>query len=783
MNLIQRSVGLLILGLMCLASSVTAQSFHHTPDTLHFYPTSTATMTQYVYISYSGDSSGPGTYVHASLSGSSYFGSSTSTHHITATYAWAVTYTPQTTAQTGTISYTDDTVTQVVYLKAEAYTPFDAASTLTRSGDFSGVWPDSTKCDQVVLYNAGSDADTIKSIGWAHSTSVFSLSGTPSLPQTLLGSHADSFSVCFTAPHDYAGHSDSIVVHYSDVYNSNRTIILPIYASADSDAPLTPYQGGDFHNVTMGTTRCNPFILYNEGSDDDTIKSISWSHSPGTIFSISGGASLPHVYHHAQDDSMQVCFDAPHSTAIYRDTIIVHYSDPWDDTRTARWPIEAYAAPDSDVISGFSIITGYIAEMGHTVCQTGYVRNFGHDPDTITSLHWATSDSLWTVTGMPSLPQILLAGQQDTVSVCFHGPHNTAYHYNNLVLDYSDSVGHREWSVGFSGHADSTEPPWYCYSISTVDSIPWTDYGRPAHFKVVVKSHRPVSGTLTSLRLVYGDSSAFGIDSSSFPHTISAGGTDTIEMTFTPNRTSGSLTYSVDLLAYFAADSANCVTTSEYINGHQCPAAHDTAYIPFYSTGLKHLQLSGGSTTLLHRVEFINNSSDTVKVTNVGWTHFSSHFHILTEIPALVATLLPGDSIAVLIEFIHDSSGTIHDTLTVTIDHALTTISFPVDGYPGDVPPASVTNTSTQTPELNLYPNPMRGTMQIELIGVPLVTYEVMDILGNVLAKHAGASAWKWNGRTLEDEQLSAGSYFIRATGRDADNHDVTVTKRFVIEH
>ena len=185
----------------------------------------------------------------------------------------------------------------------------------------------------------------------------------------------------------------------------------------------------------------------------------------------------------------------------------------------------------------------------------------------------------------------------------------------------------------------------------------------------------------------------------------------------------------------------------------------------------------------------------TVIVSAVSWLHSSSHFLVSQIVPAVPDTLAPGTGMAVIIHFYGDTSGTIYlDTLALTIENStiwsggkFTPMSngsgmFYVNfkGYsnaaPASVPIAAIPNSL----ELLLYPNPSEGIVNIELEGATNATYEVMDILGHVIASHTGSGLWQWD--PTSSALGSDGTYFIRAFSADASGSSLVTTKRLVLK-
>jgi hypothetical protein len=82
---------------------------------------------------------------------------------------------------------------------------------------------------------------------------------------------------------------------------------------------------------------------------------------------------------------------------------------------------------------------------------------------------------------------------------------------------------------------------------------------------------------------------------------------------------------------------------------------------------------------------------------------------------------------------------------------------------------------------LQIYPNPSDGITNIELKGLSGVTFEVLNVLGNVVARHSGAAdVWQWNSAS-QATGLADGTYYVRAVGRDASGREVVLTRSLIV--
>src|SRR5581483_12020270 len=325
---------------------ILADSFSYAPDTLTFSPSGQDSLVSYVRLSYNGDSTGAGTYIHAWVSsGSSYFSVSADTLHITKYSYIRVVYHVASNTVTGQLSISDDTVTRTVVLIGRP-NPASADGELNALGPY---FPENTPegrdtCTPLRLINSGSDADTIWSAGFSHDPQGIFSWDSASLP-LVLGAHDTLFwDFCFHAPQNTNQYTDTFTVKYRDAYSSTRSIWRFVTGKAVDTTPpdnalkaVGPYFPG---NVPEGGDTCLskgaiwPLVLINGGSDLDTVESISWTHDPGSMFSLDlSGTSFPFTI--ASGDTMYwtACFHAPSDTVVHWDTLMIRYRDAYSNDR------------------------------------------------------------------------------------------------------------------------------------------------------------------------------------------------------------------------------------------------------------------------------------------------------------------------------------------------------------------------------------------------------------------------------------------------------------------
>jgi hypothetical protein len=886
---------------VCLGTSVRADSFTYSPDTLTFTPTSQDSVIAYVRIAYNGDTTGPGTHIHARVyDGSSYFGCPTDTVFTKSYFYLRVAYKPQSSTVIGELLITDDSVTRYVTLIGYAlqsspalsvdgpYFPSipeghdtctsmrlvntsgspDTINTVAWAHNSDGIFtwdsvslpyilgahdtvnwtfcfnaPDNTEehidtivvyynnigtyvnrmvegtatttdgelsavgpyfpenmregtdtCVKMTLVNNSSVTDTIESISWAHNSDVFSWDST-TVPFTL-GAHDTTYlTFCYHAPDNTETYTDTINVRYNDGngqgWVDERMVSATAATNDDALGAVGPYFP---ENTPEGKDTCVTMRLTNNESSTDTIERITWSHDPNGIFTWDSTA-LPFTIGAHDTTYLTFCYDAPDNTETYTDTIIVTYNDAngaqWNDQRIVTATAVDTTPPDGPLDLYDGPYFPDVVDEGQDTCATMRVINSGDDLDTIVSAYWSHNPNGIFTWDSVSLPLTIGSHDTDNWTFCFHAPQDTNECIDTFTVVYHDAYS-SDRSVTRIVEAKATNPYIVtCYTLYASD-FAITNVGDTSYIHLYIRNDLSDSSTLTSCHISGSGDGAFHVDSANFPTTIAPDSYDSVVLMFVPNRTSSSDNdaYSATLTASFTtSDTDECREATVALSGSMPQACSDTATVSVDTTGTDDVDVSGDSATYYaHRIDVVNNSNSTIVVSAVNWLDSSSHFLVTEIVPGLPDTLAPGAGMAVIFHFYGDTGQVYYDTLALTISNGTTwggnkfsTLSTPGTMYISvrgiqTAPPATVTaQASPDAPNLLLYPNPSSGIVNMQLDGAQSATFEVFDVLGNVIASHTGEGTWQWD--ATSPGLASNGTYFIRAT-----SGDLVATKRLVLQ-
>jgi len=898
------------LGSMIGSTAARATSFSYTPDTITFSPTSSDSVIAYVRIVYNGDTTGPGTHIHAWVTeGSSYFGCPHDTIFTRSYIYLRVAYKPQSSRVYGQITISDDTVTRTVYLIGNAYVAED--SYLYGTGPYfpTNVLEGHDTCTTMSLINYGTDHDTIVSAGWSHNPNGIFTWDSVSLPLIMPSHDTVHWTFCFNAPNNTNIYTDTFIVYYHDSASQTRSFSRVVTAQAYVPEDGSLYAIGPYFpsNVLEGHDTCVTTKLINYGSDHDTVVSAGWTHNPNGIFSWDT-ASLPLIMPAHDTVSWTFCFNAPNNTNAYTDTFVIYYHDSSSQTRSTSRVVSAAAvvASDAELQLEGPYFPSYVLE-GHDTCTYMRLFNAGTDVDTVVSMSWSHDPAGIFTWDSVSLP--LTLGSNDTAfwTYCFNAPYNTNTYYDTLTIHYHDAAGTTRYDtrivygrasvledaglsavgpyfpdhvnegtdtcttmrlvnagydvdtiVGTSGnyHTGWTHNPngiftWDSVSLPTtigggdtafwtfcfnaphdtnlyVDtfvvyyhdaysqtrylyrivsgkatdpsivncyvlgagSFPITNVGDTSEVRMYVRNYLHTSTSLTGIHISGTDDGAFRVDSSSFPISIDSNGYGFVMLKFIPNRTSGNLEYTSTLNATFSTtDTSHCREATASLVGYMPQACSDTATVDIDTTGIHDVDVTGDSVhEYAHRIDIVNNTNNTIIVTNVRFIDSTTHFYIYQTIRPTPDTLAPGKGMAVIIHFYGDSGQHYYDTLAITIQNGITMYggkAVPLSGSPSTfyinvkgtgvaAAPASVAITQPNAPSLMLYPNPSSGIVNMQVDGATNATFEVINLLGNVVASHVGTGMWQFDATSAG---LTNGTYFVRATSDGA-----VTTKRIVLQ-
>ncbi len=615
-------------------------------------------------------------------------------------------------------------------------------------------------CSTMRLVNTTSHPDTITTVSWKHNPNGIFTWDSVSLPYVLGANDTANWTVCFNAPQNTTENLDTLVLYYgSGDANISRVIEGTAVAPTDGElSALGPYFP---EHVPEGGDTCVTMRLVNSGSDVDTVESINWSHNSNGIFTMDS-TSFPFTMTAHDTTYLTFCYHAPDNTETYYDTLTIRYNDADGDDRYDTRVVSATATdtttPDGEM-SSYGPYFSQVVDEGHDTCTTMRMINSGDDVDTIVSATWSHDPAGIFSWSSVSLPTTI--GSHDTAfwTFCFDAPNDTLLHIDTFTVQYHDAYSHtRSFTRIVEGKA--TNPYLVtCYTLYASE-FAITNVGDTSYIHLYIRNGLPDAATLTGVHISGSGDGAFHVDSANFPTTIASDTYDSVLLMFVPNRTShtDNDSYTATLTASFTtSDTDECREATVSLLGYMPQACSDTATVNVDTTGTDDVDLSGDSVTYYaHRIDVVNNSNTTIIVSAVSWVDSSSHFLISQIVPGLPDTLAPGAGMGVIVHFYGDSGQTFYDTLALTVQNGIAErggkiiplansgmFYVSVKGIAPEAPSSVAPVVTPSGLSLMLYPNPSSGLVTMELDGATNATFEVMDILGNVIARHVGTGTWQ----------------------------------------
>jgi hypothetical protein len=397
---------------------------------------------------------------------------------------------------------------------------------------------------------------------------------------------------------------------------------------------------------------------------------------------------------------------------------------------------------------------------GDTVCRTFTVHNYSDTAGVLTSIG-TLANSGYYILDEPTGPVTIEAHDSLHVTICFVAPMEAGVSsYVYILVAYA--FGNWQGATGARLYGSSQS----CFRAST-DIIYFgpviRDQSETKTF-YIVNVHNETTVIDLSLN---PNGSAFNILTSS-PVTIAAYDTAAIEVRFTAD---GNGSQSAKLVMD-GRDSCGqlevaLIGTIDSVN------TVDSSAFALYANEEHTLNFVGDSSNSTKHYTFYNNQHDPVKVLSVGLKQ-GIHFTITDIDPSNPEfTLDSGEVMGVTVEF-DETPGTYTDTLVIATEDGFIAINFPMHAVINGT--ADVATPAFGAPHMTVTPNPSSGPVTISITDANTASIEVLDIMGKRIARFDGGSAM------LARNDLSAGTYFVRASGVGVDRKPFVMTTRIVVK-
>jgi P pilus assembly chaperone PapD len=572
---------------------------------------------------------------------------------------------------------------------------------------------------------------------------------------------------------------------------------------ANGDTGTTNYVVVDpaqyaFPKTEVGTQVCKNFVFTNKGTSKVYVS--GWDISTDLKeFSMSPASSATSVAP-GQSISVQICFTptntTPASTSAY---LSFHYS--FDSAATEYKAIKAYfgttqgggndSTKENYVTIDPAQYTFPGTDIGKTSCKEFTLKNMGKATAFISTISLSSDSKDLSINAQQN--DTLAPGATMTFQVCYT-PTSSTKVSGYIIVDYTfDGTTTKELKAtvaagtsGVDGMCLSSEPTdaWKGQVLldSTADRI----------LRLYNKTGHPI--TVTSATLTGDDAKAFTI-TESFPFTVGSNSSYDFHFTFKPFDIGGGKTkekytaniafgierdtnglceaYKTILWGYSVAmhtgdgknDSAN------YVGHALFPADSDKKVIGLSNTGIRETY------TLL----FYNNLNVTATVESISMKE-GTYFHITSTDPATTPfAVQPGGEFTVTISFEATDKMIHKDALVIVADHSLAPMEFDLEGI--NYALASVKYELPKGVAVFVSPNPAYSDLKVDFAGVAKANIEVIDMLGNTIARGTTSGDWTWNGKTTGGTPAANGAYILRIAGESISGEQFVTSKRFVLQH
>jgi len=660
-------------------------------------------------------------------------------------------------------------------------------------GTFLSTPVGTTVCRSVTVYYYSGDSVTVTLTGasLSHSSSVWSLStDSISFPYTLTHGHYATFHVCYSPT--AAGESvDTILVTYRDQHDSVRKGYAVLSGSGTvttASSQLHVYVSGVFTGTHVDSTVCRPVFFYAAVDTGAyiTLNSLGLT-TASSLWSVNGSAlTLPLRMVRGQVDTIYVCYN-PHAVGESHDSIAFHYTDTHGASGVVYAALTGSAtAPTANAQLHTYVYGSYTGtQLDSTICHPVF---FYASVDTGTSLTLnsfglTSPSSLWSVNGSAiTLPLTMVRGQMDTIYVCFT-PHAVGEYHDSIAFHFTDSHGVSgvvyAALVGTGVHSTSLS----CFHLGGDTSSAYGAITAGTTQSRTMELANSTSQTWIITRYYAScDTGVWSITGLSLPDTLAPGAASHFTINFHAPSVTNTERYAC-LFQFYGKSSTTECEQGLGVRGYSTP---DTSEV--------HLQIDTTQRIAFHAskpgstykyVHVRNNSGQRVKVEGISLTN-TTYFSISLVSPdSTVPFYLSADgSLYLKLTLTDTSAGTYTDTLLITTENGLTSLSVPITADVSGITAGVAPTAAMQHFAIGVNPNPSRGgAITVSLGEMRHATVEVLDILGRVVWQVRDISnKYTWNGSTLSGGVAGAGAYIVRATGVVSSGASVTASTRFAIQ-
>jgi len=446
--------------------------------------------------------------------------------------------------------------------------------------------------------------------------------------------------------------------------------------------------------------------------------------------------------------------------------------------------------PITHVAPQITVVNFDTLRQGHQRCADFSVYNPNADSIWITQVTLTVNPpNGYSLENLVSLPAGIASHQTLTMGQLCALATSDSELYGNLRITYNYGSGTDETDVTL--YSGVEQPQTECVSASGGDFGPALE-GTSVTKSITFTNTSNSTVSLDSAEIVSGDYAQFAINSPAFPHSIAAGSSADVSITFAAPNSSTKNYYSATFGAMVhgqSIDSLPCNSVSVPLSA--------SVYLPVVDSitldappGTSTISITAHTQRSQHAI-FIYNAGTSVlafQYLTIGdstLAYFGSQGNESAELYDDTAS--PGSTYGpILLTLDAPDTGTynLDLTLTYSIQQAHqkgaipTSSSYTYKVIAHRLPPISESVSEPNAPaaaDFALMPNPARDEVTIVLPDNGASTVEIYDVLGNLVLNKVAQGNFVWNGETGAGA-LANGTYIVRVS---QGNH--TNSKRLVI--
>jgi hypothetical protein len=613
----------------------------------------------------------------------------------------------------------------------------------------------------------------------------FSINGLPSY--ALLANATQPIIVAFSPT--VTGETDGSLV----ISGGGQTTSVDLIGKTQGNLRMVFPDSVNFNSARLGGKQCRTITLFNPSANTVTVSNISVTGS-GTQFALDNSTSTSTDVRGNADTTITVCF-TPSDVNPATGTVNFNFSIKGDTVigGSGSISLRGQALTDTLLNGRLNVPREVRFEdvlVGQQTCEDFTITNDANSTIMITGA---------TVTGVNGsdfrtsfvIPHVLETRGASTVTVCYTPSQAVQDAVAQLNLTYRgllDSTIRGTVTTilrGSSELLDTTvnQATRCLHANHRLGVVGPVVVGGTASGSTTIYNTSGQNLTLTGANFTGTDAGSFTL-SNSFPTTIQAGGSQTINYNFVAGDTSTANfkgMYSANLNFTLDTTGNGCESFSVFINGVAVPGANlgnsnDTLDL----SGIVHQVIginTNGNTTGTRTVTFTNTTGAPMTIT-CATLQDNTNFNIAGTTPMLPVTLQPGDDLNLTVNFTPTANGFFRSEIAFCAEGSVTPPVFEIQGIRQAA--ARVAMDASASVNISVTPNPSQDFVNVNVSGARKATIGIFTVLGQKLANFEGSTA-KWDAH-VNGAEAAAGTYIVRVNGVTNEGLDFTTSRRVVIE-